>query len=303
MKGFDPAMLGAETTKKTPSRVDDALASKGRGNDSLIAHLSPREAAILKALGGSGKINPETGLLEFDDTDDGGDSGSGNGADAGSAGTGGRGDSDSEGNSGSTAGEVGAGLSEGDQPESDAFSVGSQEDQDVPGTSPMGTYSAGIGSYDIGGPRGEIGSIAEGARSYMASAQNVINSAVKTYDDFMESIHPSIKDAAKGYALTGSPLGALLGAGVGQAVRGGMAMSEMSDEDRAAAIASINESSKSPISNGNGIDISEAVGETADIAEPATTPVSTGRIVTRPAYRFNRQMVGLSAKNIYPERV
>lgn len=43
------------------------LTSKGRGNDTLLAHITPREAEILKAAGGSGTINPETGLLEFYD--------------------------------------------------------------------------------------------------------------------------------------------------------------------------------------------------------------------------------------------
>ena len=43
------------------------LAGKGRGNDTLLAHITPKEAEILKAAGGSGTINPDTGLLEFFD--------------------------------------------------------------------------------------------------------------------------------------------------------------------------------------------------------------------------------------------
>jgi hypothetical protein len=43
------------------------LANKGRGNDTLLAHITPREVKILKAAGGSGTVNPETGLMEFDD--------------------------------------------------------------------------------------------------------------------------------------------------------------------------------------------------------------------------------------------
>jgi hypothetical protein len=43
------------------------LSSKGRGNDTLLAHITPREAEILKAAGGSGTTNPDTGLLEFFD--------------------------------------------------------------------------------------------------------------------------------------------------------------------------------------------------------------------------------------------
>lgn len=41
-------------------------ASAGRGNDSLLAHINPAEAEMLKSVGGSGKINPATGLPEFD---------------------------------------------------------------------------------------------------------------------------------------------------------------------------------------------------------------------------------------------
>jgi len=43
------------------------LAGKGRGGDSLLAHITPKEAEILKEAGGAGTTNPETGLLEFFD--------------------------------------------------------------------------------------------------------------------------------------------------------------------------------------------------------------------------------------------
>lgn len=46
-------------------RLTGLLATKGRANDSILAHISPREARILKAYGGSGTRNPRTGLLEF----------------------------------------------------------------------------------------------------------------------------------------------------------------------------------------------------------------------------------------------
>lgn len=41
------------------------LASLGRGGDTMLAHINPEEAALLKARGGSGTINPNTGLPEF----------------------------------------------------------------------------------------------------------------------------------------------------------------------------------------------------------------------------------------------
>jgi len=41
------------------------LAAQGRGGDTMLAHINPEEAALLKARGGSGTINPRTGLPEF----------------------------------------------------------------------------------------------------------------------------------------------------------------------------------------------------------------------------------------------
>lgn len=41
------------------------LQSKGRRGDSILAHITPREAALLRSQGGSGTTNPETGLQEF----------------------------------------------------------------------------------------------------------------------------------------------------------------------------------------------------------------------------------------------
>ena len=42
--------------------------SKGRGRDTILAHITPREAKKLKREGGRGSINPDTGLLEFEDS-------------------------------------------------------------------------------------------------------------------------------------------------------------------------------------------------------------------------------------------
>lgn len=41
------------------------LQDKGRNGDTILAHINPTEAGILKALGGSGTINPRTGLREY----------------------------------------------------------------------------------------------------------------------------------------------------------------------------------------------------------------------------------------------
>lgn len=42
-----------------------SLAAKGRGGDTILAHINPQEAMMLKAMGGSGTINPATGIMEF----------------------------------------------------------------------------------------------------------------------------------------------------------------------------------------------------------------------------------------------
>ena len=45
--------------------IAQALQNAGRGGDTILAHISPAEAALLKSRGGSGTINPETGLVEY----------------------------------------------------------------------------------------------------------------------------------------------------------------------------------------------------------------------------------------------
>lgn len=43
----------------------EELRRRGRGDDTILAHINPEEAGILKLLGGSGTINPYTGLPEY----------------------------------------------------------------------------------------------------------------------------------------------------------------------------------------------------------------------------------------------
>ena len=45
--------------------IQQQLAAKGRNGDTMLAHINPQEAQLLKSLGGSGTINPHTGLPEF----------------------------------------------------------------------------------------------------------------------------------------------------------------------------------------------------------------------------------------------
>ena len=58
------ALLGGMTLTDLAKEV---LGSQGRGGDTELAHVNKREAALLKSQGGSGTINPETGMREFQD--------------------------------------------------------------------------------------------------------------------------------------------------------------------------------------------------------------------------------------------
>lgn len=49
------------------AEIAKMLEKKGRGGDTILAHITRREAEMLKDMGGAGTVNPETGLLEFYD--------------------------------------------------------------------------------------------------------------------------------------------------------------------------------------------------------------------------------------------
>ena len=51
--------------RKKRFKQAEQLRKLGRNQDKILAHISPREAVILKEMGGSGTTNPATGLPEF----------------------------------------------------------------------------------------------------------------------------------------------------------------------------------------------------------------------------------------------
>ena len=61
-------VLKADMPRLPLRKAAEELRKRGRGRDTILAHITPREAAKLKAEGGSGTINPETGLPEFEDS-------------------------------------------------------------------------------------------------------------------------------------------------------------------------------------------------------------------------------------------
>lgn len=64
-------VLQTEVTGTMPLKtLAKVLQSKGRRGDTILAHITPKEAKKLKKEGGSGTTNPETGLPEFYDGED-----------------------------------------------------------------------------------------------------------------------------------------------------------------------------------------------------------------------------------------
>lgn len=53
----------------TAQELAEMLRQMGRGRDSILAHITPEEAEMLLKMGGSGTINPKTGLPEFQQDD------------------------------------------------------------------------------------------------------------------------------------------------------------------------------------------------------------------------------------------
>ena len=71
---------GKEYSPREVRAILAKLASLGINKDKIIAQINPHEAAVLRSIGGSGKVNPRTGLLSFDDEGgDGGNDGTGDG--------------------------------------------------------------------------------------------------------------------------------------------------------------------------------------------------------------------------------
>ena len=56
--------MAEEGMKFSPKELKK-IAGAGRNGDTQLAHINPQEAAILRAMGGSGTINPYTGLREY----------------------------------------------------------------------------------------------------------------------------------------------------------------------------------------------------------------------------------------------
>ena len=62
---MDISNLTQQQKVETLQALYHDVAGQGREGDTQLAHINSQEAALLKALGGSGTLNPNTGLPEY----------------------------------------------------------------------------------------------------------------------------------------------------------------------------------------------------------------------------------------------
>lgn len=60
-----PSYAKGGRVNNPPSSLIEFIRQQGRNGDTILAHINPIEAHILQSIGGSGTINPNTGLPEF----------------------------------------------------------------------------------------------------------------------------------------------------------------------------------------------------------------------------------------------
>ena len=176
---------GIISLKKDAEKVRAA----GIGSDTVLAHINPEEARLLKSMGGSGRINPRTGIPMFGDGEGGaggrGEGGSGSANDGG--GTGGRGGGDnSGGGQGSGSGAAGGGQGGG---------PGGGQGSDSGGTGDLGGGGGGVS--DVGGgksDKGEQGDKGPGGKGEQGDKEGASRGSVQ---ESMDAVSPttSIPDA------------------------------------------------------------------------------------------------------------
>jgi hypothetical protein len=155
----------------------------GRNGDTMLAHINPDEATILKKLGGSGTINPHTGLPQFDNPSMGSYDGAGDTS----------GNADTSGWGGSSSGGGGGGGSS--------------------------NYSNYIGGSDLGGYSGSGNTTYSGGGSTSYRTAGAIDAATNNYGDAWNGI-PSADSIRSSAQSDWNPMGP---AGLsGSAIRAGL---------------------------------------------------------------------------------
>lgn len=103
-------LTGMMATGGAIRKMAQDLQKKGNNGDTILAHINPKEAKMLKAAGGSGTVNPKTGLLQFEDDSSAGDWAGSAGADGEGGGGASMGGGDDTGGTGNDGGASADGM-------------------------------------------------------------------------------------------------------------------------------------------------------------------------------------------------
>jgi len=253
------------------------LGRQGRYGDTMVAHINPREAAILQALGGKGSVNPRTGLREY--WDDGGNDPGGVGGDTGSTGYGG-GYSDT-----ASQADIDAGLAGRSNAMSSAYgSVAEQQDKDMAAS--WGTLQ-GVMDDPL-----SIGNIVN-AFAEMTPMQAL--SAIATYG--LPALALASAFATGGLTgLIGTAVPAAVTGVMGKEAKSGFGFADMTPEEQSAAIAAnptdfgtadVNAASESKWTKGK---FNEQVDETegGTLTEETTTATPTADFIESLTYDVSK---------------
>lgn len=170
------------------------LQDEGRGRDTILAHITPAEAKLLKSRGGRGSVNPVTGLLEFDEGPGGeGPGGEGPGGDSSD-----NSNSNSEasaqdaagGNAGQGAGPTGAGA--GSTGEQGPDSSGGGYNNDGGGGDYYYPPSAGGGGGGSSAPAAPSFATSPGFLAQLAAARNIPVPQVSIASNYQGSYAPDL---------------------------------------------------------------------------------------------------------------
>ena len=67
---FGPNTGTSISKRKAAMSTSDMLSEEGQNGDSVMIHASPFTMKLLQDIGGSGTVNPKTGMLEFYNVDE-----------------------------------------------------------------------------------------------------------------------------------------------------------------------------------------------------------------------------------------
>ena len=188
---FEKRGLDFDKFISQPAVIQEAVkhaADMGINGDTMLAHINPREAQLLKDHGGSGKTNPKTGLPMFEEGDG---SGEGQGGQGEQGGQGSQGEQGSQGNQG----EQGSQGSQGEQ-----GGYGGGMSPDSTGPDGLGGYGGGTNPDPAGQTTNDVTSGFSNTPDSLAGFSGLQSPETQTVNDVTSSFSTA-PDKTPGFDL------------------------------------------------------------------------------------------------------